>query len=239
MQIQYSEKTLAVIPSAGRGTRMGSRKKNYLDILGRPVLAHTLAAFEACPLVTAIVIAAAPQDVGMCRDEVVERYGFKKVLAVVAGGAQRQDSVANALELSDGFALTLVHDGARPLVTVDVIEAVIKAASESGAAIPAVPVKDTIKEASDGLVGRTVDRSALVAVQTPQAFRTELLLRAFSAARRDGFYGTDESSLVERLSEPVSIVAGAYENIKITTQEDLAWAEWILSRRASEASGAE
>ncbi|MFQ5735478.1 MAG: 2-C-methyl-D-erythritol 4-phosphate cytidylyltransferase [Thermodesulfobacteriota bacterium] len=231
MRTDLNKKTIAVVPSAGLGRRMGSQKKNYLDLLGRPVLAHTLRVFEESPFVDAVVIAVAPADREMCREEVVDRYGFKKVVDVVGGGAERQDSVANALRLAEGYGITLVHDGARPLVTPAIIEAVVKAARKDGAAVPAVAVKDTIKEASGGRVNRTVDRSALVAVQTPQAFRTELLLRAFAMAREDGFYGTDESSLVERLGEPVTVVEGDYENIKITTAGDMDMAGWILSRR--------
>ena len=131
-----------------------------------------------------------------------------------------------------------MHDGARPLVTPEIIESVVNAASITGAAITAVPVKDTIKEATGGLVTRTVDRASLVSVHTPQAFRTELLIEALAMARRDGFTGTDESSLVERLGEPVTMVRGSYENIKITTQEDLALAEWILLKRADSLSTA-
>ncbi|MDP2690759.1 MAG: 2-C-methyl-D-erythritol 4-phosphate cytidylyltransferase [Deltaproteobacteria bacterium] len=227
------QRTLAVIPSAGLGRRMGSRKKNYLMLSGRPVLAHTLSAFEECPLIDAVVIAAAPPDVEMCGKDIVEAYGFGKVVKVVAGGAERQDSVANALKLAAGFGIIAVHDGARPLVTPGIIEAVVGAAVKNGAAIAAVALKDTIKEASRGMVRRTVDRENLLSVQTPQAFRTELLLRAFEKARQDDFLGTDESSLVERLGEPVSIVEGSYENIKITTAEDMAFAEWVLRRRVA------
>ena len=232
------KKTLAIIPSAGLGKRMGTRRKNYLGLLGRPILAHTLCAFEACPVIDSVVVVVSPDDIDRCADEVVAPYGFKKVLRIVAGGAERQDSVANGLVHAEGFSIVAVHDGARPLVTPGIIESVVNAASITGAAITAVPVKDTIKEATGGLVTRTVDRASLVSVHTPQAFRTELLIEALARARRDGFTGTDESSLVERLGEPVTVVRGSYENIKITTQEDLALAEWILLKRADSLSTA-
>jgi len=225
-------KTLAIIPSAGLGRRMGGLKKNYLTLLGRPVLAHTLAAFEASGAIDSIVLVVAPEDVDRCAEEVVGPYCFKKVIDIVAGGAERQDSVANGIECAAGFDIIAVHDGARPLVTPGIIEAVVAAAVRSGAAITAVPVKDTIKEASGSLVARTIDRASLVSVHTPQAFRTALLVEAMAKARREGFTGTDESSLVERLGEPVTVVAGSYENIKITTTEDLAMAEFILKKRA-------
>ncbi|MBI5492730.1 MAG: 2-C-methyl-D-erythritol 4-phosphate cytidylyltransferase [Deltaproteobacteria bacterium] len=215
------------------GRRMGSRRKNFLALLDRPVLAHTLSAFEQCPVVTSIVVAVQPSDAEYCRHEVVARYGFKKVIGVVEGGAERQDSVANALKLAKGFDIVAVHDGARPLVTPGIIEAVIRAAVETGAAVCGVRPKDTIKETSSGRVKKTLQRESLLSVQTPQAFRTELLLKAFETAQKDSFIGTDESSLVERLGAEVSVVEGAYENIKITTEDDLAFAECVLRKRAA------
>lgn len=225
-------RTVVVIPSAGLGRRMGAGKKNFSLILGKPVLAHTLYPFEACPLVDAIILVIKPEDRDYCVKEVVERYGFKKVCAIVDGGAERQDSVANGLAaIKDGADVIVVHDGARPLATPDIIEAAINKAASEGAAIVAVPVKDTIKEVSDGLVVRTLPRQSLWAVQTPQAFKVDIIRRAHEAARRDGFYGTDEAALVERLGMNVSIVAGSYENLKITTDEDLIVATAILEKR--------
>lgn len=229
--VSRAKKTLAIIPSAGMGRRMGSRKKNYLPLLDRPVLAHTLKVFEECGLVDSVIPVVSAPDVEYCRVEIVERYGFKKVLKVIPGGAERQDSVACALKHSDGYGIILVHDGARPLVTVRIIEDTIREALASGAAICAVPVKDTVKEALGGKVSRTVPRETLVSVQTPQAFWSETLIEAFGKAREEGFSGTDESGLVERLGRPVTVVEGSYENIKITTEEDLAVAECILRNR--------
>ncbi|HXI09650.1 MAG TPA: 2-C-methyl-D-erythritol 4-phosphate cytidylyltransferase [Thermodesulfobacteriota bacterium] len=227
-------KTIAIIPAAGMGRRMGSRKKNYLRLLDRPVLAHTIGVFEECPLIDSIILVVPPSDIEFCREEIVKKYGFGKVASVVAGGAERQDSVRNGLERASGAGITLVHDGARPLVTFRIVEETIKAANETGGAVAAVAVKDTIKEVSAGAVVRTVPREALVSVQTPQAFRTDILLRAFKKASEDGFLGTDESSLVERIGERVAVVEGSYENIKITTVEDMAIAEGILKKRVSE-----
>ena len=227
-----SKKTVAIIPSAGVGSRMGSRKKNYLTLLDRPVLAHTLEAFEKAPSIHSVVVVVPAGDEEFCRDEIVSKYGFKKVVAVVAGGAERQDSVQNGIKAAgDGFHVIAVHDGARPLVTPGIIEAVIKAAIEHGAAIAAVPVKDTIKEASGGFVKRTVPREALLSVQTPQAFSTDVLGKAFKKAAEDNFTGTDESSLVERAGFAVKVVEGSYENMKITTPEDMAFAECVLKER--------
>lgn len=227
------KKTVAIIPSAGMGRRMGLRKKNYLTLLDRPVLAYTLAAFENAASVHCVIIVVPPGDEPFCRDEIVLKYGFKKVAAVVEGGAERQDSVKNGIRAAgSGFHIIAVHDGARPLVTPDIIDRTIEAALEHGAAIAAVPVKDTVKESSGAFVRRTVPREALLSVQTPQAFARETLDAAFKKASEDGFMGTDESSLVERTGVAVRVVEGSYENIKITTPEDMAFAECILKLRA-------
>lgn len=227
-------KTVVIIPSAGMGRRMGSQKKNYLKLLDRPVLAHTIGVFEECSLVGSIILVVPRFDIEFCRKEIVNRYGFTKVTSVVAGGDERQDSVRNGLRSASGAGIIIVHDGARPLVTARIVEATIKAAAETGAAIAAVPVKDTIKETAGGAVLRTVPRESLVSVQTPQAFRAEILSRAFLKAEEDRFLGTDESSLIERIGQRVAVVEGSYENIKITTAEDMGIAEGILKKRISE-----
>lgn len=227
-------RTLAIIPSAGMGRRMGSLKKNYLMLLGKPVLARTIEQFESSGMVDSIVLVVPPSGEEFCRAGIVEAYGFKKVARIVPGGAERQDSVENGLRAAGrAFDIVLVHDGARPLVTVEIIENTIRAAAGCGAAIAAVPVKDTIKEAGGGFIVATLPREALLSVQTPQAFSLSVLEEAFSRAKEDGFTGTDESSLVERTGRPVKAVQGSYENIKITTPEDLAIAECILKRRES------
>ncbi len=229
MKTKRNIRVLAIVPSAGMGTRMGTRKKNLLPILGRPVLARTLDALEACPNVDSIVIATRTEKTVA---EIVGRYGFKKVEKIVRGGKTRQDSVSNALPSVDGgYDIILVHDGARPLVTPETVSECIKAALRCGAAVAAVPVKDTIKEAFGGRVARTIPRDGLWSVQTPQAFRSKILFEAHLRARKDRFNGTDESSLVERLGFEVAIVEGSYENIKITTREDLVITESILRSR--------
>lgn len=227
-----NRKTVAIIPSAGMGRRMGSKKKNYLELLDRPVLAHTLAAFEGAASVDAVILVVPPSDERYCMDGIVSKYGFRKVVKIVAGGAERQDSVRNGISAAgDGFDIIAVHDGARPLVTPDIIDRTVEAAAESGAAIAAVAVKDTVKESSGGFVRRTVPREDLLSVQTPQAFQRPIIEKAFKAAGEEGFLGTDESSLVERAGMPVRVVEGSYENIKITTPEDMAFAECILRLR--------
>lgn len=238
-------KTVAIIPSGGLGLRMGlnplrglspfegEKKKNYLPLLGRPILAHTIAALEDSQSISSIIIAVTPGDEAFCLTEIVEKQGFTKVVSVVAGGLERQDSVWHAINAIAGdFDIIAVHDGARPLVTMAIIERTVAEATTTGAAICAVRVKDTIKNVKDGQVTGTIPRGGLWSVQTPQAFRAELLIDAFKRAEADGFTGTDESSLVERLGVNVSVVEGSYENIKITTPEDLALARFILESRA-------
>ncbi len=237
-------KTIAIIPSAGMGTRMGSKRKNYLKLLGIPVLAHTLKAFEAATGVESVILVTPAADIEFCRRNIVEKYRLKKVLKIVAGGKERQDSVARGLaaaieEGEDGSTpdIVVVHDGARPLVTPELIEAAIAAAKKYGGAVVAVPVKDTIKEAGDSFIKKTVPRENLWAAQTPQAFRTKILIKAHAAAARRGCLGTDESSLVERLGKKVALVPGFYENIKITTPEDLITAGGFLENRKARRGG--
>lgn len=232
MSNQEQNRAVAIIPSAGMGRRMGSQKKNYLELLGRPVLSRTIEPFEASALVDAIIVVVPSGDEAFCKENIVGPYGFKKVVAIVAGGKERQDSVENGVKTAGTeYDIVIVHDGARPLVTTHIIEAAIRAAAEDGAALVGVSVKDTIKETSAGYVRATLNREALLSVQTPQAFRLDVLKEAFRKARQDGFQGTDESSIVERTGQAVRIVEGSYENIKITTPEDLVFAECVLKKR--------
>ncbi len=226
-------KAAVIIPSAGKGRRMGGRKKNYLPLSGRPVLAHTLVPFNQSPLVNEIILVVPGGDIDFCRKEIVEKFGFSKVTKIVPGGAERQDSVINGLDAVSGdFDIIAIHDGARAFVTREILEATLRAAFVNGAAVCAVPLKDTIKElAPDGFIARTVPRDTLRAVQTPQAFTPDVIRRAYRDAVRTGFVGTDSSSLVERLGLSVAIIEGSYENIKITTAEDLLIAEEILRGR--------
>ncbi len=226
-------KTLAIIPSAGLGRRMaGSVRKNYIELIDRPILAHTLGAFEESRLIDAVVVIVTPGDEALCQKDIIDAYGLKKVAAVLPGAETRQGSVENGLRFGeDAPELIVVHDGARPLVTAAIIDSTIEEARSTGAAIAAVRVKDTIKEAADGFIASTLIRDALWAAQTPQVFKAGLLIKAFAQAGADGFTGTDESALVERLGAKVSIVEGSYENIKITTEEDILLAERILRSR--------
>lgn len=220
--------TLAILVAAGRGERMGaSRPKAFLSLGGQTLLERSARALGAAPSVTGVV-AVVPADAIDEARELCE--GLSRPCQVVAGGARRQDSVRAGLDaLPAGFdGVVLVHDAARPLVTVELVEAVVRGAEEHGAAIPVVPVADTIKEVDAGRVASTVDRARLAAAQTPQGFRREVLTRAYEKAFADGVVVTDESMAVERLGLPVACVAGSERNRKLTTPDDLAWAERVL-----------
>jgi len=221
----------AVVVAAGRGTRMGAAEnKVYLDLAGRPVLAHALEAFERCASVASVVLV-----VGAGEQErasgIVEREGFRKVARVIVGGAERQDSVYAGLDaLSTRGAL--VHDAARPLVTPEQIAACCASAEEHGTSALAVPVKDTIKVSDGGgFIVSTPERSTLWSVQTPQAFGRDELMAAHRKAKEEGAFATDDAMLLERLGRKVAIVRGDYANLKITTPEDLPFAELLLAAR--------
>jgi len=222
----------AILAAAGRGVRLGSRKQ-LLAFQGKPLAAWSLETFAACPLVTDIVVVCEADEheafVALSRDR-----GGGKVRAVVSGGERRQDSVYAGLRAAPAqTAIAIVHDGARPFVTGEQIEAVLAAAREGGAAILAVPEKETVKQAGEGgAVARTLPREALWHAQTPQAFEFGILMRAYAAAEQGGFVGTDCSMLVEAAGETaVRIVEGSYDNVKITTPEDLIIAEHIARAR--------
>lgn len=218
----------AVIVAAGSASRMGGVDKILAKLRGEPVICHTVRAFSECEAITEIVIVTREDRIVAVSDLCAQ---FPKVKAVVAGGASRQESVWLGLNALSGVRLAAVHDGARPLVTWQLIDRVVRAAYRYGAAAPAVPVKDTIKAVRGGVVAATPDRKKLMAVQTPQVFDFDLLRAALHRARGDGAELTDDCAAVERLGFAVKIVEGARENIKITTPEDLKIAETLMEGR--------
>lgn len=232
-------RAFAVIPAAGMGKRMGAAiNKQYLLLAGMPILAHTLAVFQRCDLITGMILVTPQDEIPFCHREVVERYAFSKVLAVVPGGAERQHSVMNGLQALQGLAqnddVVLIHDGVRPFITPTLIEQCIRIAGGETGALVAVPAKDTIKVVQDGLVIDTPDRATLWQAQTPQGFRFGQIMTAYRKAGQTGFLGTDDCSLVERDGGSIRIVAGSYRNIKITTPEDLILAEAFLKQPSGE-----
>lgn len=229
-------KVVALIPAAGSGSRMGvSEKKPYLSLEGKPILAHTLIAFERCPLIDEVVLIVAKGDVEFSRMSIVEPFKCDKVKAIVEGGMRRQDSVWEGLKAIRGKCeLVMVHDGVRPFVSQTMLECAVRETPLHGATVVAVPVKDTIKVVSkEAEVVETVDRSRVWAAQTPQTFRFEVIMKAYERAYEEGFYGTDDASLVERLGMKVKIIPGSYENVKITTLGDLALGEVLVKKHNS------
>jgi len=222
----------AIIPAAGVGVRMQSQiPKPYLLLAGKPILAHTLEVFEAVREIQEITVVAHPDDLEYCREEVIAPHGFKKVLRLVPGGKERQDSVYHALKAlqQEDPEIILVHDGVRPFITPEHIRRVIKAARRHGGAVMGLPAQDTLKRVnSQGEVIHTLDRKDIWQIQTPQGFQADLLWRAFVEAYSRNFYGTDEASLVEEMGQPVVVLPGDPCNIKITTPEDLQLAEALL-----------
>jgi len=227
-------RTVAIIPAAGSGNRMNRDvSKQYLTLAGKPILVCTLEVFEACPLVDALLVVVPSQDLESVRTDILAPWNLKKVAGIIPGGKERQDSVRAGIEaLAGDTELVIIHDAVRPFITAGLIENCIRAAEEEGAATVGVPAKDTVKEVGpDGRILRTCDRSLLWLTQTPQAFRRDIIESAHRAAVRDGFRGTDDTSLVERLGIAVRMIRGDYGNIKITTPEDLILAEALLAAR--------
>ena len=219
-----------IFPAAGQGKRMQAGvNKVFLELAGKPILVHTLLKFSRCEAVDKLVVVVAPEEVLFIKRALRGVPGLKPY-TVVAGGAERQFSVANGLKAMDPETdLVLVHDAARPLVSPVTIACVIDEARRSGAAIAAVREKNTVKVVdSNGIVKKTPERAQLWKVQTPQGFKREIIEEAYQKAMQDGTMGTDDASLVERLGVPVKVVTSDYRNIKITTPEDLLIVEAFL-----------
>ena len=254
--------TIAVIPAAGRGVRMGGdRPKQFLDVAGKPVLWHTLRTFLRVPFVSGIFLVV-PADfrdraetlANACRAECIEGLrtgaagngcGSFPVAAcasqasfhvpyvrVLPGGAERQDSVYNALQNLPGRCeWVMIHDGVRPFASPKLIEETWLAAKKTGASIAALPATDTIKRVLDGKVVETISRDEIWLVQTPQVFRKDIILEAYEQARSAGLAGTDDAFFVERLGQHIVTVKGEATNVKVTAPGDLEWAEWYLGRK--------
>jgi 2-C-methyl-D-erythritol 4-phosphate cytidylyltransferase len=224
-------KANAIIVSAGKGHRFIKEKKKQFYLLGdKPILAHTLDKFEDCPLIHSILLVVGQEDMDYCLREIIEKYRYRKISQVVPGGKQRQDSVRNGIDfLPKDTDIVVIHDGVRPFVTQEMIEESIRSAVKCQAVAMAMPVKETVKMVErDGTVLKTLDRDSLWQIQTPQTFQANVIKEAYYRATEDGFIGTDDASLVERLGVRVHILPGAYSNIKITTLEDLMLANLIL-----------
>lgn len=231
-----------ILPAAGLGTRMGrgapekagTSRKQFMLLNGSPILLHTIRKFVSSPAVAEIVVALRGDDLAWARD-LIQKEHFAKPVRVVEGGDSRQHSVQNALAtLGPDTELVAVHDAVRPFIEHSVLESVFAEAAENGAAIVGIVPVDTVKQVHRNKIRQTIPRERLVLAQTPQVFRFDLLKQAFEKAREDGFTGTDESSLVERLEQvEVSVIPGSDRNIKITKQSDMDLAKLFLEEELS------
>jgi len=226
----------ALIAAAGQGKRMKSDvNKQYLNINDKPILVHTLEMFDKSQIIDDIILIVKKDEIDFCKKEIINKYKFNKTIKIVSGGKERQESIYNGLKAANKKTKVVVtHDGARPFVTLDIIEKSIYEAIKYKAVGVGVPVKDTIKVIdNDNYIIDTPNRSKLWKIQTPQTFLYNILLRAHEIALHDGFLGTDDSVLVERIGVKVKMIKGSYENIKITTPEDMILGDAILKSRRS------
>ena len=227
-----SERVVAIVPAAGQGSRLGGMDKVFSPLGGRPLVAYCLEALQGSPLIDEVVLVLRDVERGW---RLVEAEGFSKVKSICPGGPRRQDSVREGLKHVARCDFVLIHDGARPFLTEKLIADGIEAARQTGAAVAAVPVTETVKVAGqDGLVEATPPRSSIFTAQTPQVFRFDILRKAYENTVGDV---TDDASLVEGLGIRVRLYPGSYDNVKITIPEDLAVAEVLIKRR--QASGSE
>ena len=220
-----------IIAAGGCGKRLGNDKpKQFLHLAGKPMLYYSVHAFEQNENVDSIIIAVPQEYLEYTEREIVSEFDFQKVLAVIAGGEERYHSVYAGLnELSSSCEIVIVHDGARPFVTSNLINEIIDAAVEFGAAIPGVLPKDTIKQIYKRKVLCTLNRDTMISVQTPQAFQYSVIMNAYRMAFLQNKFASDDAGLVELTGDPVWVLDGDDKNIKITTSHDFTYAEWLLS----------
>jgi 2-C-methyl-D-erythritol 4-phosphate cytidylyltransferase len=222
----------AIIVAGGKGSRMGQDiNKQYIKVNGKEILLRTLEIFNSISKIDEIILVVPYCDIEFCREHIVEKNNIHKVSKIVQGGSERQESVHNGLlNCKSGTEIVVIHDGARPFVTEEIVEGNITCAREFDACTTAVPAKDTIKIVGEDMFSiGTPDRKSLFAVQTPQSFRYDLILKAHQNAKENNIIATDDTMLIEKLGFPVRILEGSYSNIKITTPEDLIFAEAIIN----------
>ena len=222
----------AIILAAGRGTRMKSEmNKQYLVLKGKPIIVHTLRVFQDSPFIDEIILVVNKNEREICQTKILDKYQYSKITKVIHGGDERQKSVLNGLmEIEENTEIVLIHDGARPLVTQDMIQRCVEGAKIFGAVSVGVPIKETIKiMTKDKFVSYTPIREDVWITQTPQAFKIDIIKNAHELAIEREIFGTDDAMLVEHMGHKVKMVEGDYENLKITTPEDLITAEAILN----------
>ena len=236
-------KNIAIVLAGGSGRRMGGdRPKQYMDLLGKPLICYSLETFEKS-FVDKVVLVCIQGDEDFCKKEIVDRYGFRKVKAIVPGGRERYDSVYNGLKETEGFDHVFIHDGARPFVSEHTLERCLHYVEKYGAAVAAVRAKDTVKiENGDGFVEQSPDRSKVWMMQTPQVFDRDMIAECYEKLKRDekrlldaGVYITDDTMVAKMYADAdAKLVESSYDNIKITTETDMVIAEAILKKRSKE-----
>jgi len=227
------ENVVAIIVAGGFGKRMTtSIAKQYLLLNGIPVLSHTISRFEEASSVNDIILVVPPGDSEYVQRSIVEKFNLSKVRHVVEGGSQRQDSVRNGLAMVDnGDGIVLIHDGARPFITPDLIDRSVERARKSSALVLGIPASDTVKSVEEkNFIKKTLKRESVWLAQTPQVFRIDIIKKAYERAYDEGFYGTDDAEVVERMGITVEIMRGSTANIKITTPEDLVLGEFLMGK---------
>ena len=226
-----------IVPAAGSAIRMGlGYSKAYVDVAGKPLIARTIESLLASPFIDRLTVAVRPDEVALAGGEIVGKLGLSDRVKVIAGGEKRQQTVDILLAAAPPERdLVLIHDGARPLVSVNLIHEVLEAAAKWGAAIAAIPITDTIKESTDGgeTVSGTVNRTGLFRAQTPQVFHRDIIVAAHRRALKERWEVTDDASLIEQMGHEIRIVTGEERNIKITTLDDLELVRWIVQSQGS------
>jgi len=226
-------KIVALIAAAGKGKRMNTRiSKLFIPIFGKPILAYTIEKFEKCKLIDKIYLMVSPEEKERCRKNIILKYNISKVKDFVDGGETRQDSIYNGLKALDKDTdIVVIHDGARPLVEETIIRDSIENAQKYGAAIAAIPIKDTVKKGGNNyFINKTLNREEIWRAQTPQTFKYDIILPAYLQAYKEKFLTTDDAAIVERYGHKVKLIIGSEENIKITTPFDIIIAENFLKK---------
>jgi 2-C-methyl-D-erythritol 4-phosphate cytidylyltransferase len=224
---------VAIIAAAGWGKRLGfNGGKQFIQVAGKPLLLHTLLAFEQALTIDSVIIVTNKQQITLCQD-LIEKAGIARVQAIVAGGDKRQDSVRNGLKTCPrDTTICVIHDGARPLIKPDLIDKSVEGLGDYDGVVLGLPAKDTLKQVINSQVKTTLDRSVIWQIQTPQVFPYSVLIKAYEKASEDNFYGTDDAVLVERIGGRIKVILGSEENLKVTTITDLKLAEFLLRERA-------
>ncbi len=226
-------KIVAIIAAAGKGKRMNARtSKSFIPIFGKPILAYTIEKFEKCKLIDKIYLIVSREEKEKCCRNIISKYNFSKIQELVNGGKTRQDSIYNGLKAMDRYTdIVVIHDGARPLVEENIIQDSIETAQKYGAAVTAIPIKDTIKKCGkDFIINKTLNREEIWRAQTPQTFKYDLIIQAYHQAYKEKYFATDDAAIVERFGNKVKLIIGSEENIKITTPFDIIMVENFLKR---------